>query len=71
MLARVSKAIAGAITTGVGVLVAVWPDGVTAEEWGKVAGALVVGFIGVWVAPRNADPAVPRNDARARGVYGS
>lgn len=59
MLARVSKALAGALTAGISALVAVWPDGVTNTEWGTVAGAVVVGFLGVYVAPKNADPAPP------------
>lgn len=57
MLARISKALAGAAAAGISALVAVWPDGVTATEWGTVAGALVVGFLGVYIAPKNAEPA--------------
>lgn len=57
MLARISKAIAGGIASGVSALVGVWPDGITAVEWGTVAAAAVVGGLAVWAAPANAPKA--------------
>jgi hypothetical protein len=52
-LDRVSKALAGALSAAGTALVAAWPDGIDASEWGGIAGALVAGFLVVFLAPRN------------------
>jgi hypothetical protein len=50
----IRKAIAGAITTGVAALAIAGQDGnITTHEWYTILGAVLFGFAGVWVAPRN------------------
>jgi uncharacterized membrane protein YjjB (DUF3815 family) len=68
MLARISKALAGALSAGIAALVTAWPDGVTNTEWGAVAAAVVIGFLGVYVAPKNADPVPPVPPTGPRGL---
>jgi len=57
MLARIWKAIAGGLSAGVGAVVVAWPGGITTEEWGAIAAAVVIGALGVWSAPANAPKA--------------
>lgn len=53
---RYRKAIAGAVTAGVVMLLASLDHGgITADEWAQIAGAVLAGFTGVAVAPRNND----------------
>lgn len=52
-LSKIWKALAGALGGAVTMLVKVWPDGVTAEEWGQVAGAAVTAGLIVFFAPKN------------------
>lgn len=54
-LASSKKALGGAVSAAVAMLVVVAQDGVTGTEWGQVAGAAVVGFLGVYFAPKNKD----------------
>lgn len=50
-IARARKALIAGVGAGVTALVAVWPDGVTVDEWGKVAGAAVATALAVWAVP--------------------
>lgn len=52
-LDRVSKALAGGLSAAGTALVAAWPGGIEADEWGGIAGALVAGFLVVFLAPKN------------------
>lgn len=52
-LQRVSKAFAGAVAGGLAAYSGVFPDGVTVDEWLKVAAAAAGGWLLVWAAPRN------------------
>ena len=53
---RAAKAFVAAIGGGVATYVAAVPDGVTAEEWGKVIGAAIVVGLAAWAVP-NKQPA--------------
>ncbi len=50
-LPRIRKAVTAGAGAGAAALVAAWPDGVTADEWGKVAAAAVVAGLAVWAVP--------------------
>lgn len=52
-LGRVSKAIAGALTSALTTAVSVVDEGINAQEWLYIVLALVVGFTGVYWAPAN------------------
>lgn len=66
------KAIAGAVSSalaaGFTALSSVLPDGITADEWGIIATATLMGAIGgagiVYVAPRNQLPVSEASDTR-------
>lgn len=60
-LARVKKAVAGALAGGLAALAQAFSDGsVAPAEWGVVFGAVVGGFVLVWLAPKNEDTPVTR-----------
>ncbi len=50
-IARARKALIAGLGAGVTALVAAWPDGVTADEWGKVAAAAVATGLAVYFTP--------------------
>jgi hypothetical protein len=55
VIARVRKAIGGAVAAGVAAYAAALDGGVSPEEWGTVAGAVVGGFLVVYFTPKNAE----------------
>lgn len=50
-LPRIRKSLVAAVGAGITAVVAAWPDGITADEWGKVAAAAVATALAVWATP--------------------
>lgn len=51
---RALKGAVGAVIAGLSAVATAYPDGMTAQEWGTIAGAVVVGFLGAFAIPTKA-----------------
>lgn len=53
-LNMIRKALLAGLAAGVAALVGVQPDGITSDEWLKVAAAAIVAGLAVWLVPNKA-----------------
>jgi len=68
-LNTVRKALAGGVSAAIAAGALLINDGLTRDEWLQIAGALVVGFLGVFFAPANKTKPTPPVDPE-RGDVG-